>query len=203
MYNEERYDLDMKLLVLFIFISTSSAFAEPDILKCLGREEAYIHKNKIGGAYKLLNQAMIGELVLLGKSISIGPSLHSKLCSRKTLFPSFLLLEKILLEGSRTLRYNKGGLTSTKDLSDRQTLRTLNKNIFNIFVTFLSKLQAQVNDPRCLTRKYPQLRRFYIQSQHILEEQGAKKILANFTELPNLLQDIKTGRWKLNCEKES
>lgn len=191
----------MKMILIILFLN--SAYASPDVLKCLGREEAYIHKNKVGGAYKSLNQAMIGQLILLGKSLSIGPTLQSRVCSEKTTFPSLLLLEKILLEGSKTLRYNKSGLSSTKDFSDRQTLRTLNKNTFDIFIDFLTKLQAQVDDPKCLVKKYPGLKEFYLQSQYVFEEQGSKKILSNFKELPSLLNDVKSGKWSVNCEKKS
>lgn len=193
----------MKLLLTLILLSYGAAYASSDVLKCLGREEAYIHKNKVGGAFKTLNQAMIGELVLLGKSLSIGPTLENELCSKRTLFPSFLLLEKILINGSRTLRYNKGGMTSTKDFSDRQTLKTLYKNSFDIFIDFLTKLQAQVDDPHCLTKKYPELRTFFLQAQHVFEEQGAQKILSDFKELPKLLNDVRSGAWIKNCEKKS
>ena len=202
MHQDERYHLIMKFFALCILVISTSAQASPDVLKCLGREEAYIHKNKIGGAFKALNQAMIGELVLLGKSLSIGPALQSQLCSPKTTFPSFLLLEKTLLTGSKTLNH-RGDLTSTKDFSDQQTLKTLSQNIFDIFIDFLTKLQAQVDDPHCLTKKYPGLKEFYIQAQHVFEEQGAKKILADFKRLPKLLEDIKSGKWKKNCEKKS
>lgn len=193
----------MKFLTLIIMLSSTNLFASSDVLKCLGQEEAFIHKAKIGGAYKALNQAMIGELILLGKSLSLEPQLQKDLCSKETVFPSFLLLEKVLTKGARTLTYRKESLTSTKDFSDRQTVRELNKNLFDIFIEFLTKLQADVDDPHCLTKKFPELKEFYLQAQHVFEEQGAKRILSNFKTLPQLLNSIKTSQWKKNCRKKS
>lgn len=194
----------MKFITLFIVFFSANLFAASnDVLKCLGREEAYIHKNKIGGSFKSLNQAMIGELILLGKSLSLAPSLENELCSKETIFPSFILLEKILNDGARTLTYRSGSLTSTKDFSDRQTVRELNKNIFDIFIDFLTKLQAEVNDPHCLTRQFPELKEFYIQAQHVYEEQGSKRILSNFRTLPKLLKSIKSSEWKKSCQTKS
>lgn len=193
----------MKFTILLTILFSTQVFASTDVLKCLGREEAYIHKNKIGGAYKALNQAMIGELILLGKSLSLDPRLQNEICSTNTVFPSFVLLEKIVTEGARTLTFKKVNLTSTKDFSDRQTIRELNKNVFDIFIEFLTKLQADVDDPHCLTKKFPELKQFYLQAQHVFEEQGAKKILSNFKSLPALLKSIKANSWQKNCKKKS
>ena len=186
------------ILVLTIIAQASQA----NVLKCLGSEEAYIHKNKIGGAYKTLNQDMIGELILLGKSLSIGPALETRLCAKNTRFPSLILLEKILLHGGKIL-YDREKLSSVQDFSNEQTLKTLEQNVFDIFIGFLTKLQAQVNDPHCLIKKFPELKTFYLRAQHVYEEQGARKILDDFKTLPKLLQDIKSGKWKSNCEKKS
>ena len=192
----------MRYLFIILICAIVSAPSQANVLKCLGTEESYIHKNKIGGAFKALNQAMIGELILLGKSLYVGPSLEEKLCSKSTIFPSFVLLEKILLEGGRILS-RKEKLSSVQDFSNRQTLRTLEQNIFDIFIDFLTKLQAEVNDPHCLTRQYPELKTFFFRAQHVYEEQGSRKLLNNFKTLPKLLNDIRSGKWKASCLERS
>lgn len=197
------YHKRMKTMILFlVLISLHTQAAQ--VLKCLGTEEAYIHKQKIGGAFKILNQDIIGEFLQLDSDIQLKTELLNRICDKRTLFPSLIILEKSILSvNSKEKIFKQKNDSTTRNGSNRQAIKNFNQSMFNIFLKFIARLQSSVDDPKCFQKNFPQIKNFYDQSRYVLEEQGQKRILQDFTHLPNLFNQIRSGSWKEGCSKKS
>ena len=65
--------------VLFLILLMQPTWAKPkQFLICLGKEEAYYHKNKLSGAYSKLNQQMISAVVQLSYAIELKAEYEKK-----------------------------------------------------------------------------------------------------------------------------
>ncbi len=189
--------------ILIILLCASFSSQASQVLKCLGKEEAYIHKQKIGGAFKRLNQDIIGKFLQLGNDVEVKQELLNQICHKHIIFPSLIILEKSILPSrSKELIFKRKKNSSTKTESDLRSINKFHMSMFNTLVSFLARLQSTVVAPKCLLNKFPGLQSFYEQSLYVLEEQGQKRILKDFKNLPKLFNKIKTGTWDEGCQKQ-
>jgi len=161
-------------IIFFLILSYSHAASRP-YLVCLGKEEVTIHKKKIGGAYYRLNQEMISSLLQVNETIQVNKKKLSKLCDSR--FVSIDILEKILFAKTPFFYTN----TNIKDVKQKSidifSLKELKSRSFTVFLNFLTRLQSNFKDPKCLIKKVPEIASFYDNTQFLLKEQGVDKTL--------------------------
>lgn len=185
----------MKFLIIFIILVfyISLAFASPkEILKCLGKEEQFIHENKIGGAFYKLNQELISNFILLPQEISLNDQLYKSICNRKINFPSFKLLEKLILkENIFTLNIEAGDI-SKKALVE-VSIGEMQESAIDIFMNFLNNIQSQTSDAKCLTAQISDLTELFEKFRYIEEDVGKVAILQELKEKKNIFDQLENA----------
>ena len=166
----------MKIITLLLLAYSTTALATPKpYMVCLGKEEAYIHKNKIGGAYYKLNQTIISALVQLSDTTQMKPKSLNLICSKR--FVSLELL-KLLITEEESIFFSTKGNRNIRQLSvDKHSIKELNEKSINIFISFINSIQAQLKGPHCLTKKIPELNKFFEQIRYTLEDVGVNTII--------------------------
>lgn len=185
--------------VLFSFLLTSTVSAKPPkkFLICLGQEEAYIHKHKLGGAYSKLNQDIISALVQLSDHIFLKPKFEKKVCAKK--FPSVEVL-RILLTEKDSPFYSNNRRGNVKALAvDKNSIKELSEKSIHIFIDFVNGVQTQMKDPHCLQKQIPQLKTFFHKMQYTLEEVGMKQIFDEIKNIDQVFMKIKKLNFKKRC----
>lgn len=174
--------IDMKIFtVLLLFFSLNILFSKPakashEFLKCLGQEELYIHKNKIGGSYEFINREMINISVQLRDSVRMRSRFEKMLCHKSIKFPSLKLLE-FFIEG-HSIFYSssaKGDIVSRS--LDKKSIKELYSNSARLFIRFISVLQSELKVPNCLQKNIPELSDFIIRGRYTLEDIGLKQLI--------------------------
>lgn len=162
------------LSVISVLLFISSTWAKPkQFLVCLGTEEAYYHKEKIGGAYSKLNQEMISAVVQLSDKITLKPKFEKKICSKR--FVSVELLKFLVTEKQPIFQISS--LTNIQQRAvEKNSIKELHEKSIFIFIDFLNSIQAQMKTANCLTKKIPELKIFFEKMRYTLEEVGHKQI---------------------------
>jgi len=185
------------LILLSLFIH-QTAIAKTDHLVCLGAEEAYIHKNKIGGAYKKLNLALVNEVIMFSENIKMDEDLLKLICARNDNFPSLEVLKYSFL-GKKTF-YSKIKNIETIEYSiDSTALDSFREASKYIFINFLTDLQSEVKDPHCLVKEFPELKDFFLKAKHILVDVGIEKLISEIKNKKKMFQKLQSISWKENC----
>lgn len=185
-----------QLIYILLLILSSHSFA--NYLKCIGAEEAKIHNQRIGGAYKELNRSIINELAMFTESIRMNNELEAKICSPKTPKPSLELIRAVFL--NKNVFYTRTKHSDLKQLSiDNFSITGFKKKSFYIFIQYLSSLQAELKDPQCINKEFPGLHNFYTRAQYILEDVGMEKLISEIPEKKKVFDKLQTQSWKTNC----
>lgn len=187
----------MKILVQFIvFILFTSLTISPTFAKakkmmiCLGKEEHYIHKNKIGGAFFKLNQDMIGSLVQFPAPIKMTPKMYKKICHPKIKFPSLQLL-KYLIQNSNDIFYIDAKKAEVSQIAiSKIAIDELQQKSIHIFINFLNALQAAAPTPNCIVNAIPELKAIYNALRYLQEELGTQKIIASINNKQKIFQEL-------------
>lgn len=183
----------MKLLFIFLFSLFTSFYAQATAkpyLVCLGNEETYIHKHKIGGAFYKLNQDIISALIQLSDSTQIQPKLLKQVCAKK--FVSLEIL-KLMISSKENIFYTtklKGNIEQRT--IDEHNLKELKEKVIFIFIDFLNKVQAGQSDPKCLTKKIPELKTFFEKSRYILEDIGPEELVKTIKDPDVIFKKLET-----------
>ncbi len=166
----------MKLFIsLFLLLCIQSYAASRPHLVCLGAEEVYIHKNKIGGAYYKLNQEMISLLLQLNESAKMSPKLQKKVCAQR--FTSMAILREILTSKKPIFKTSYSNKNLMKKSTDNFSISEIKGKSFTILINFLTRLQAQYSDINCLKKRLPEIVSFYENAQFLLSEIGLEKTI--------------------------
>lgn len=185
--------------VLFLLFLAPSIHAKPlkKFIVCLGQEEVYIHKNKIGGAYSKINQDMISALVQLSDNIVMRPKLEDKVCKQK--FPSIETLKLLLTEKqSPFISQAKRGNIKARAI-DKNSLKELKEKSIHIFIDFVNAIQTQMNSAHCLKKKIPELANFYKKLRHTLEDVGLKQIFNEIKDIDTVFQKLQKLKMNEKC----
>jgi hypothetical protein len=166
----------MKILILVLLAYSTLSLANPKpYMVCLGTEEAYIHKNKIGGAYYKLNQTIISALVQLSDTTKMSPKSLKHVCSKR--FVSLEILKLILTEKESIFYTTKNKKNIAQYSVDNNSIKELQEKSIHIFISFINSIQAQLNGPHCLLKIIPELNKFFEQMRYTLEDVGVKSII--------------------------
>lgn len=188
-------------LIISLLLLSVPAYAQKNYLKCLGAEESYIHKMKIGGAYKALNQSLLNELIMFNTTVAMSADLEKRICQNPQRFPSLQILEEIF--HNKTIFYSSIKNRQLRQYSiDKVAIDSFRKQSKFVFLKFLSNLHGQVNDPKCLEKEFPELKEFFLRTKHILIDVGIVRL---FEEIPNkkrLFKKLKSLSWQEQCQKK-
>jgi hypothetical protein len=181
----------MKILLLFILFTSFNCFAKAKkMMVCLGKEEQYIHKNKIGGAFLKLNQDMIGSLVQFPSSVKMTPKMYNKICNPEIKFHSLQLL-KYLIENNDDVFYidtNKEDISQTA--ISKVAIKELQQKSIHIFIDFLNALQADAPSPNCIMNAIEELKVIYTDLRYLQEELGTQKIIDSINNKQKIFQEL-------------
>lgn len=167
----------MKLFCLIsLFFAMTANASQSDLLKCLGKEEKYIHQQKIGGAFFELNKKMISFVVMFPNSTRVKTKKLKEVCEET--FSSFHLLRLFLTDGKKVFTQN----SEKKQGDDSTTAESLAKNSIQMFLEFLGKYQAQFKQADCLEKSIPELREFFRMTRYLETDMSYLKLVR---ELPN------------------
>lgn len=173
-----------KLLLTLLF--SMNIWANPaQFMVCLGQEEVTIHKNKIGGAHYRLNRELISALIQLRSTIGIQNKYQKQICNAGS--PSIKLLELIM---SKKIFYSK----HNKDTSDYQidltTIKNLQQTSSQLFINFVTTMQASLPKASCLQKLVPELDIFFEKMQYILEDVGVDRVMSTIKEPKKTFQKL-------------
>ncbi len=127
------------------------------VVKCLGREESKIHKNRLGGPVYELNQRLISELIMFNK-IELVPAMAKDICRNDdTVFGSVKLLEYLVKNDGNVFVIPKKLSALDKEIY-RATVNEFLDLIPEIFYNYVSHVQAASARPSCLEDHIPQIK---------------------------------------------
>lgn len=193
--------MKLKLCLLSLIFSFTSAAYANQYLKCIGKEEAYIHKMKIGGSYKKLNQALIQQLIMFHSSIHMRKELEKKICSGDDKFPSLEVIKNVFL--GKAIFYTTYTKSRLRDYSiDQNSISEFREQSKFIFIDFLTDMLSEVDDPHCLVKQFPPLKDFFLRSKYILEDVGIEKLISEIKNKDQMFNKLKDLSWKQNCIKK-
>ena len=137
--------LILKIITLSILCANSFSMT---LLQCLAKEETYYAKIKYTGPNYKLNQVMIEEITSLG-NLSLTESYNKKICYNSA-FPSLRLLEYLLKKEERLMKFE------VDNTLQHITYKALLDKSGNIFISYLTGLQATFTVPGCIEKKVPE-----------------------------------------------
>ncbi len=186
-------------IILFIslfYASLTIAAPKPHLI-CLGKEEAYIHKNKIGGAYKKLNQDIISALIQFSDSIRMNPKSLKQVCSKT--FVSLEILKLLIIEKNPIFHSKQTSKNIRQKSLDKLSLTELKEKSIHIFISFINSIQAQLKTPDCLKKKIPQLNDFFYKLRYTLEDIGEKEIIKSIKDPKKVFKKLHSLPMDKNC----
>ena len=168
----------MKFFCLtLIFLSFCAQASQSELLKCLGKEEKYIHQQKIGGAFFELNQSMISFVVMFPSDTKIKSNKLKEVCEET--YSSFHLLRLFLTDGLKIFSYSNNQQAGADSISKE----SIAKNSLMMFLQFLGRHQANFQKADCLERSIPELREFFRKTRYLETDISYVKVVK---ELPNI-----------------
>ena len=169
------------------------------ILKCLGAEEAKIHKQKISGPIYKLNQWFINQFARIANT-NIKQTYLKKICVENNNFISLDLLELILIEG-KNIFPNKIS-SSTYTITNLELESILDKAP-HLFFNFITDIQSLAPTSNCMEKHIPEIKYFSERFLYLEEEIDTKNVLKNKTMLKNAFKKLKKSDAILKkCERE-
>ncbi|MCP4911529.1 MAG: hypothetical protein GY909_00310 [Oligoflexia bacterium] len=160
--------------LLSILITHSSIHASNfNLLHCLGREEAMIHKNKLGGPVYNLNQTLINNLASLG-SIYLSKDQYMLVCGRRGASPSVEFTKLMMVNGKEVIR----GIRGLSKFS-RLTLDSLYQKMPSIFYDYLNGLKSMAPTHDCLDKHIPELEELSTNFKYLERDLSVEKLFAN------------------------
>ena len=187
----------MKLIFIFFLLSTNLMASE--LLKCLGKEESSIHKQKISGPYKSLNESMISKFIQLNERIKIKPALLDQVCERKQASPGLELLKLLLLKKEELFLPGRQDQTEIEQAMDKNAIKNLIREAHYIFINFLNAFQAQASSPKCVEKNLPEVREFYYKTRYTLEDTSIESLFSDSIRVNKLFQKLKNKKLFHDC----
>ncbi|MCT4641413.1 MAG: hypothetical protein N4A33_03890 [Bacteriovoracaceae bacterium] len=185
------------LKIIITLIISLSAFAGPkEYLFCLGQEEKQIHKKKIAGARKYLNEQIISQMIQLGNNLTINSKYLNKICDSQS--PSTQIM-KLLLKKSRFLLVNVEIYDKQEYSMALNKIKDLQEKSIDIFLHYLGWIQNQNQDPKCFSKYFPDINKVFYKATHTLEEEGIESLRKNLGNIDLIFKRLKqypTGKKK-------
>lgn len=192
-------------LFLSIFISFSALSAErPNrILQCLAKEEEQIIKRKLDFSIAKLNQELVNELAA-SNDIMIKNSYVDDICEHPYYSPSVNLLRLLLIKENEIYDLNFDDLDRTQKEFKLSYIADFRKQVPNIFVTYVSSLNAQMPDAYCLERHIPEIKKFNEKMKYLENEIATKSLIQDKKQIDAIFMKLRNIKEiKQKCLKET
>jgi hypothetical protein len=168
----------MKCLVitslLLLSFSSLAVRDERQLLKCLGEEEKKFHLKKETGPLYDLNQRLISEMIQIPNA-DFNPEDFAEICSRSTFSSSWKLLELSITRGNKIFHL-PADVTGTQRSISQSMIDDYVEGSKEIFITFISQVQALAPSADCLKEEIPALANFFNDIKYLQEDVDIQKI---------------------------
>lgn len=191
------------ILSLFLCFFSQLSYAKDNLLlRCLGKEEAKLHKEKSQTVLYRLNQDFINELAT-SNDIAIKKNFVEEICSPKAKYPpSVGLLRLLLLNESDIFDLSLSDVDPSMRSYKMAYIREFQKKVPHLFISYLAGIQEEMPDAHCLTDAIPEITAFNQRLKYLEEEISTHQLLSqkkNIESIFSKLKNIKTI--KANCGK--
>ncbi len=179
------------IFILFIFFQFSSpTFSKENprkLIYCLAKEEELFHKKKIQSPDSKLNFELF-SLFSQTYPLDLSPQMFHQICSNLSQSPGRKLLFDFIKYDGNIFQFDN--LTRNKE---RQlSMITELKNLWpGLFFRYVSLVQAEMKDPNCIKKKFPELNELFLTYQYVEEE-------SSFDNFKSHLKKIEKFRSSLN-----
>lgn len=179
------------ILTTILLLTCLTTHARPKkIMVCLGKEEQYIHKNKIGGAFFKLNQDLIGALLQFPRYVKMTPKVYQQVCPAGSKFPSLSLLKHLILNSTMLFYVDADKNEVSQMAISKLAIDELQKKSLHIFIDFLNALQAEAPTVNCIVNSIEELKVTYLNLRYLEEELGTQKIFDSLSKKQIIFQKL-------------
>jgi hypothetical protein len=179
------------ILLFFYGFNIQSAPPKNDkafqITRCLGAEEALIHKAKDHGPVYQVNQILLSIFLNLSQ-INLKKKYYQELCAQPEVGTSLRFLELIFRNYNQLFTTTNAKDEKSAKLEDIAELINKLPELFNQYLLEL-KIKSPVHN--CLEKNIKELSNFYIQVQYLEEDTNFKVIADKDKQLIKILDQLK------------
>lgn len=197
----------MKCIVIILSLfAVLPAFAQKELLKCLGEEEKRFHLQKSTGPVYDLNQKLIGEMVQIPNAI-VKPQYLKTICAPKEFSESWKLLEFSILHGKKIFTI-PSSITGMQREVAQGMIEDYIEATREILIGFINAIQAEAPSATCLKEEIPQLDQFFNEIKHLQEDVDLAQVFVKkdqkiFNRLKDYPQSFKRCRERLKKKASS
>lgn len=145
---------------------------ERQLLKCLGEEEKKFHMTKNTGPLYDLNQRLISEMIQIPHADLTDES-YNIIC-KNSFSPAWKLLELSITKGKELFAV-KNTNAIQKQITDG-TIEDYIEGTREIFLNFMSQIQALAPSATCLQEEIPEIANFFNDIKYLQEDVDMKVI---------------------------
>lgn len=190
-------------LSCFVCLSAFSATRPNRILQCLAKEEEKIIKEKLDFSIAKLNQELVNELAA-SNDIMIKDSYVDDICEHPYYSPSVNLLRLLLIKENEIYDLSFDDLDRAQKEFKLSYIADFRKQVPNIFVTYVSTLNAQMPDAFCLERHVPEIKKFNEKMKYLENEITTKSLIQDKKQIDAIFMKLrKVKEIKKLCEREA
>lgn len=162
------------LVIIWGLLALSPAFAQKQLLKCLGEEEKRFHLEKRTGPVYDLNQKLVGEMIQIPNA-EIRPEYLKEICSPRNFSVSWKLLEYSITKGKDLFQIPRKvtGMQKEVALGMIQEYVEITRDTL---LNFITAIQAEAPSAGCLKEEIPQLEQFFIEIKYLQEDVDLKQV---------------------------
>lgn len=168
----------MKLIAFCTLLISNTLWSDDAIepgalLRCLAKEEAYLHQQKRGGPQYKLNQLFFNEWAG-NPRLELTNDVYQRVCGDDARSASIRLLEAFMLGGKKIFKANRGLPDDPMTTMRKVTLDELRRQMPQVFFAYVADLEAFAPTARCLEEEIPELAKLrekyrYLESEISLE----------------------------------
>jgi len=177
-----------KIALLMICVAFSQQVFSNELLKCLGKEEWFIHKKKLSGPLYKLNQTFTNE-VAGSNSLVVKKKYLKKICNPIDNSSSVTFLKLALLHGLDIYKSSSSEDEKLKALR-KSNLQNFNDKIPLVFFDYLSQLQSLTDYPHCMKENIPELNYYLERYKHLQNEFSASKLMNDKSKIIAIFEKL-------------
>ena len=190
-----------KIILIYSLLFTSQLLASnKNFLKCLGSEEKTFHQKKIAGPYLKLNEDLISGFLQMSKTLTIKKKYQVEICQSTESLASLKTLELLLIHKKELFLSEsiKGDIVQYS--LDQYGKDEIISTALESFVNLINRIQVESGKVNCVTDNIPELRTFYVKTQHVQEEVGLIKLLDEIKDLKTVFKKLNSSSLITGCK---
>lgn len=191
--------LNLMLLISFKEVQAS----QNKLLQCLAKEEERIHKNKVHFSQAKLNQDLVNELAS-SNDILIKEKYLEEICNNPSFPPSVNLLRHLLIYENEIYDLRFTGLEESMKSFKISYINEFKKQVPNIFITYVSSINAQMPDAYCLERHIPEIKKFNEKVKYLEDELTINDLIKDKKQIKAIFNKLTSAKKiKEKCIEEN